>query len=139
MKYGDIVKFNGVLGEVVTGGDKFFFRPVKYGQYSCRDLQEITVDTVEPATFEEKVHFIEQEFGWGRVIKTHVIGNYQIIEYNDQEKTRFNPFINFKNCHTSFISLDNALIGVIAENSIEKNEARYAITFILKMLNKSEW
>jgi len=139
MNYGDIVSFNGALGEVVTGDKRFFFHPVNYGQYNCYNLQEITADTVKPATFEEKVHYIELEFDWGQVIKTHIIGNYQIIESTHEGKIRFLPYINFKNCHTSFSSLDNALIGVIAENSIEKNEARYAITFILKMLNKPDW
>ncbi len=139
MEYGQIVKFNGGLGEVVTDNGKFYFLPVNYGQYTCSRLEEITDATVEPATFEEKIRFIEYDFGWGTVVKTHTIGEYQIIEYVNKEIHHFSSYVNFKSCHTSNSSLEAALINAISINSIEVNEARYATTCILRILKKQDW
>ena len=141
MEYDQIVKSNGVLGRVVTGDNKFYFHPAeKRGNYSCSQLDRITEETVEPITFEEKIQCIEQEFHWGSVIKTHDIGEYQIIEYiGNKGLVCFSPYVNFKCCHTSYTSLDIALIGVITGNSLEVNDARYATTCILRILKKPEW
>jgi hypothetical protein len=148
MKYGDIVKLNGILGDVVTGDNAFYFRPVNYGSYYCSDLQEITddileqltCDIIEQATFDEKVKFIEESFSWGKVIKTHNIGEYQIIEYVDKEnQILFHIYINFKDNGCSYKSLDAALIGVITQNKIEVNAARHATNFIFKMLDMPNW
>ena len=138
MKYGDIVKFKGELGEVVVENDKFYFHPVNYGCYSCSNLTEIIDSDLDPITEGEKVCFLELEFSWGSVVKTHCIGDYQILEHRNKflykDKTSFHAYINFKDTNCSYSSLDEALIGAIAQNNLEVNEARYATRFILKML-----
>jgi hypothetical protein len=134
MKYGDIIKLNGILGKVVTGDKKFYFHPINYGNYYCSDLEEITDDTIEQTTNEEKIKFIEDTYVWGSVVKTHCIGEYQIIEYLDRNnEVSYNPYINFEDNGCSYSSLDAALIGVIARNKIEVNSANHAIGFIFKM------
>ncbi|MFA7157467.1 MAG: hypothetical protein WC123_07250 [Bacilli bacterium] len=140
MEYGQIVKFNGVVGRVVTNNNNFYFHPAaKACRYSISQLHQITDDTIEPVNLEDKILCIELEFNWGIVIKTHVIGEYQIIEYTDKGEIRFHPYINFKSLYAAFTSLDTALIGIIAANSLEVNEARYATTCILRILKKPEW
>ncbi len=141
MEYDQIVKFNGVLGRVIPDGDKFYFLPARhYGNYSCSQLDRITEETVEPATFEEKIQYIRQNFSWGDVIQVHIISEYQIIEHMDTDGViRFHPYINFRDYHNTYSSLDIALIGVIAGNSLKVNEARYATTCILRILKKQEW
>lgn len=141
MEYGQIVKFNGVLGRAVKEDDKFYFLPaLKTGNYSYSQLDRITDETIEPITLGSKVLCIEQEFNWGPILKTHVIGEYQIIEYMDKDDTiRFHPYLNFKSSHAAYTSLDTALIGIIAANNLEVNEARYATNCILRILKKPEW
>lgn len=140
MKYGEIVKYNGELGKLVTEDKKFYFLPVNYGGYYCSNLEEVTENNIEETTIEEKIHFNEMEFSWGTVVKTHCIGKYQIIEYKDDRDNSicYSIYINFKGIGCSYNTLDTALIGVIAHNSLEVNTAHYATSFILKMLNKTE-
>jgi len=139
MEYGQIVNFNGVLGKVVTDEGKFYFNPANGGHYSCSRLEEITDETAIPATFQEKIRYIREDFPWGNIIEIHHIGEYQIIEHMDKGEVRFCPYINFSSCNSSHSSIDTALIGAITKNSIEANEARYATTFILRMLQKPKW
>lgn len=140
MEYGQIVKFNGVVGRVVTDKEKFYFHPAtESGRYIISQLHQITDETIEPIDFQDKILCIEHEFNWGPVIKTHVIGDYQIIEYMDNGEIKFSPHINFRSCHTTYTSLDIALIGAIANNSLEINEAIYATICILRILKKPEW
>ena len=139
MKHGQIVKFNGELGEAVTDNNRFYFHPVNYGNYTCSNLQEITEETIEPITFDEKILYIQRNFKWGPVVKTHTIGEYQIIEYISNDVVRFYTYINFNSCNTSYTSLDAALIGVIATNGLDAYESRYATTCILRILKKPGW
>ena len=139
MEYDQIVNFNGEIGKVVTDEGKFYFLPVRYGSYSCSNLEEITDEVVAPASFEEKIQYIRQNFSWGDVIQVHIIGEYQIIEHMDTDGViRFHPYINFRDYHNTYSSLDIALIGIITGNSLEVNEARYATTCILRILKKQE-
>ena len=58
---------------------------------------------------------IKKEFPWGTIINTHIIGEYQVIEYIDEEnRTFFHPYINYKDISHAYDTLEQALIGVIA-------------------------
>ncbi|MDF2950556.1 MAG: hypothetical protein K0S18_139 [Anaerocolumna sp.] len=139
MKYGDIVKYKGQLGELVTDDKKnFLFHPVKFGNYYYNQLDIVTENDIEVANFDEHISYIEQEFVWGEVIKTHCIGEYQIMEFKPEHKEdaiSYHGYINFEDTNTTHCSIESALISLIARNKLEVNEARYAELFINKMLN----
>ena len=76
-----------------------------------------------------------EKFPWGDIIKIHMIGNYQIIEFIDYEKEiSFKPYIDCKDCHCSYPSLDTALISALCNNTLEHDEAIYAVRHICKIL-----
>ena len=138
MKYGDIVRYKGKLGELVTDDKKnFLFHPVKHGRYSYSELDVVTENDIEVASFDDCISYIEQDFVWGEVVKTHCIGEYQIIEYKPkrEDTISYHGYINFKDTNTSNNSLDSALISLITRNKLEVNEARWASVFISKMLD----
>ena len=122
LKYGAIVKHNDQLGELVTRDEKFYFHPVKYGNYYCSNLDEVTEKNVQETTHNEKVEYLKQEFPWGEIIKVYNIGEYVIFEYiNGYDLERegktviaFHAYMNYRNLSYSYNSLDSCLIGTIA-------------------------
>lgn len=57
------------------------------------------------------------DFFWGFVIKVHSIGEYDIFEYEDKtnvDKIMFHPYVNGKDTHNSFQTLDEAIVFSIA-------------------------
>ena len=62
-----------------------------------------------------KIKLITDEYSWGKVIKVHCIGEYQIVESikNNESKTHYHGYINYIDTNTSYSSLDSALIGCI--------------------------
>ena len=61
------------------------------------------------------------DFPWGKVIKTHAIGDYKIIEYAERGASNHPTHAGkptgrhlFHCDHYSYESLDHALIGIIA-------------------------
>jgi len=118
----DIVKYKGNLGKVITSyPDKnvLKFLPCNYGNYSTDQLQTVTFNDVTETTFAEKIQFIETEYTWGKIITTHSIGDYQIIE---DHKNNFHLYINFKDTNTSYSSIDTALIGGVCRKYDGINE-----------------
>lgn len=70
-----------------------------------------------------------RKFAWGPIDAIHRIGEYAVVEYrqdrsnhspsqpwcwDDHNETRFHPYINGRDTNCSYLSLDSALIGVIA-------------------------
>ena len=66
-------------------------------------------------------------FAWGPVQAVHTVGEYDIVEYLDDRsnfgrevewaphgQTMFHPYINGRDTHRSYRTLDSALVGVIA-------------------------
>lgn len=130
MKIGDIVVRDNIIGRVVeTYGKKGEYRllPCNYGRYYSEDLEVITDEVIREATFDEKIAFIEEEFKWGTVVKTHCIDEYQFIE---SDTHNFHLYINFKNTCASYETLDVALIGAVCY----KNREERATDYICKML-----
>lgn len=136
----NIIRYRGQIGTIVSDYDNREikkFLPMNYGSYYSTQLDTINTDHVTEASFEDKVKFIEEEFHWGKVIKTHTIGEFQIIEYEaifngKNEGIRFHPYINFNDTNYSYYTLDEAIIGVIAYKHDGYNSQ--AAMFFTKMI-----
>lgn len=116
MKSGDIVIYRGEVGTIVTDFENrevLRFLLCNYGTYSTSRLKAITEDDVREATHEEKLNMIEREYHWGRVVKIHCVGDYQIVEATKDQKIHYHGYINYKDTNTSYYSLDSALVGCI--------------------------
>jgi hypothetical protein len=142
MKYGDIIKFNGKLGEVVTDDkNNFLFHPAGFGSYYYNQLQVITEGDITETTQEEKIEYLKQEFVWGEIINTYIIGEYVIFEFiesytlkNEGKEVRhFHAYINYKDISISYNSLDYCLIGTIAYKYDGANSQ--AAKFFERMIN----
>ena len=116
MKNGDIVIYKDEIGTVVTDFDNkniLRFLPCNYGAYSTSRLKVINENDVREATHEEKLDLIKKEYHWGRVLKIHCVGEYQIVEATKDEKVHSHGYINYKDTNISYCSLDSALVGCI--------------------------
>lgn len=79
-----------------------------------------------------------RDFPWGEIVKTHEIGEYQIVEYIGGEawrstagKTMFDPYVNGEPVRVAHFSLDDALIGAIAH---KRGETRGTAAYVFDML-----
>ncbi len=118
----NIIRYKGQLGTSISDYNNpeiQKFLPINYGRYYTEKLETIDENHLTEVSFESKIMFIEETFHWGQVIKTHIIGEFQIIEYEaifngKNQGIRFHPYINFCDIGNSYYSLDEAIIGVIA-------------------------
>ena len=110
------------------------FYPVQHGSYYHEDLEIIDSKFIKNATFEDKIQFIEKELPWGRIVKTHCIGDIQIIEWHNDKNNvdGFSIYVDFESKSMGSDNLDDALISAIAL----KYNADGAIPWILKMLGR---
>lgn len=126
MKYEDIVVYKDKIGKVVTTygkKDEYRFLPCNYGNYYSENLDVITEETVRPATHDEKLKLIKEEYHWGEVKNIHCIGDLQVVEaVNKESKTYFHGYINYRDICVSYLSLDSALIGLICRKYEGANE-----------------
>jgi hypothetical protein len=115
-----VVKLNdGTIGKVITGqydktkGVELFY-PARQGCYNEAELQQLNNLEYTEGIQEDYISYIEQDYSFGDVIKTHIIGEYQIIESvkEDGEK-HFSPYINYDRIRMSYATLDQAITGVI--------------------------
>lgn len=115
-----VIKLNdGIVGKVLIGsydetkGIELFY-PAKQGRYSESELDQLKDLEFTEGTEEDYISYIEQDYSFGEVIKTHTIGEYQIIESvrEDGEK-HFSPYINYERTAMSYMSLDQAITGMI--------------------------
>lgn len=80
LKYGEIIKVNGITGIVVTSEEnKKYFWDKESKWYSTLELPEI--NEYEETTHDEKVKFLIKDFPWGTVIDTHEFGEFLIFEF----------------------------------------------------------
>lgn len=106
-----------------TGKDAFYVDP--------NDLSE-----------EERIQAIKGAFVWGKVVKVHTVGEYQIAEYiskssvKDPEagETEFHGYIGWSDEHVSFYSLDEALVGLVARKYEGCNSR--AADYFFRMLDR---
>lgn len=116
MKSGDIVIYKNEVGTVVTDfedKDILRFLPCNYERYYCSELDIISENDVRQATHEEKLDLIRREYNWGRIIKIHCIGEYQIVESIKGDDKHWHGYFNYKDTNISWPSFDAALVGCI--------------------------
>ena len=116
MKSGDIVIYKNEVGTVVTDYNNrnvMRFLPCNYGTYSTSRLNAITVDDIREATHEEKLDLIRREYQWGKVVKIHCVGEYQVVEATKDNETHWHGYINYEDTNTGYCSLESALVGCI--------------------------
>lgn len=77
-----------------------------------------------------------EEFTWGEVVKIHEIGAYSVVEFidNARNKTLFHPYVEERDLHHSFLTLDEAIINAVAFNKCGIN-FHYAAHFFMKMIS----
>jgi hypothetical protein len=142
MRKPNIVRYNGQLGETLNDGDILRFLPVEKTSYSLSLLDAVTESDITEASEADKIAFIKTRFVWGRIVKVHTVGEYQIIEYVDRHsnKNRFSGYINYDDLCRSYESLDAALAGVIAikYEGLNGKADRYFMT-VLKNSNNSDF
>lgn len=113
MKSGDIVVYQGNIGEVVISERLFKFKPCNSGSCYYSELDTITENDMREATHEEKLQLITEEYTWGKVVNIHSVGDYQIVEAIKDNKTHWHGYIDYKDTNVSYTSLDSALVGCI--------------------------
>ena len=116
MKSGDIVIYKNKIGKVITDFNDpsiLRFLPCNYGSYCSSMLEAITENDVREATHKEKINLIKQEYSWGRVLKIHCIGKYQIVKAIKNDELHWHGYIDYKDTNISYSSLDSALVGCI--------------------------
>lgn len=93
---------------------------------SRKSVNTVLIDP-DTLSLEEAKRYLSKCFTWGKVKSVHVVGDYQIAEYHprksegsrilkepDLTKTEFHTYIDWKDAHHSYSTLEEALIGVIA-------------------------
>jgi len=83
-------------------------------------------------------------FKWGQYVATHSIDVYDIVEYYHpnrgdgyEEDASFHPFVDGKDTHHSWPTLDSAIAFVIAYRAEGPNSQ--AARYFCRMLNINTW
>lgn len=118
-KAGDIVvsKYGIIrtIGIIISNYGELYFRPAGLRHYTMDILELASESDLREATIEEKVIFIRSEFVWGEIKNVHLIDDYQIIEFYDRDDgKRYQSYVNFKDTHCSYESLEEAIVGAIS-------------------------
>ena len=106
------------------------------------ELHVISVELDRVAALKETL--LHEVYNWGRPVKLHEIGDYQIIEYKAkhppmsdkrgfEEHSRFKTYVLGREVQYEFTSLDEALIGAIAKNNCDRADLAH---YIMKMFKK---
>lgn len=79
---------------------------------------------------------LNEKFPWGRIIKDHDIGIYTIREYHprqrrgvevlpsiDETETQYHGYIDGKDTHESWVTLEDAMVGLIVRRMIGPNNS----------------
>lgn len=140
IKPNQIIRYKKQLGKAIHCYDDkkpiLRFHPLNYGRYWTKDLEIIDLKFVEETTRNEKIFYIERDCPWGRIVKTHCIGNFQIMEYHDdkQNETGFSIYIDFVSASLGASTLDVAILCAICK----KYKSSDAAKWVLKMLEMKD-
>lgn len=79
-------------------------------------------------------------FPWGTILQMHAVGEYRIAEYEDSRTGRvlYHGWVAGQDTSSSWTSLDEALIFLIAYSNTEPNYARHATQFAARGLGLKE-
>lgn len=117
-KAGDIVVqkcgIMRLVGDIVSSYGDLYFRNAHFKTYDRKMLVKLSDCEIKKATMEEKVIFIRCQFSWGDIVNIHLIDDYQIIEAIYHGKKSYHPYVNFKDTHCSYESLEEAIVGAIS-------------------------
>lgn len=150
MEVKEIVKYKGVLGQLVRGEKKdLLFHPVNFGRYYYSQLDAVTENDLEEATFDEKVEYLKKEFSWGEVLEVHSIGEYIIFKYKEKKSDHisdeayekenhisYHSYTDFKDDCRGYATLDQAIIGAI---SSKYDGSDRAFGYICRMLDMDNY
>ena len=69
-----------------------------------------------------------EDFNWGRIERMHSVGKYKIAEYfaKTDGVRLFHGWIDGKDTHESWGTVEEALIGMLARDRLEVNHARHS-------------
>jgi hypothetical protein len=145
-KIGDIVLYNCVIGKLVPDydtPDMKFLVYYKKGNYTSSELPTVTSIDLEEPTITQKIHYIEDNCPWGKVIKTHIINNIQIIEYlsnptfdasigeTKSSEIGFSIYLDWKSTCYGSNSLDSAIVTALSYKYGDEGFSKY----VCKVLN----
>lgn len=90
-------------------------------------------------------------FSWGPIVAIHEAGPYAVVEYLDDRsnfasaddwvdhgRTVYAAFVDGHDTSTSFSTLDEALLFLIARRNTEVNQARHVARFLARGLGIKE-
>ena len=115
-----IVRYKGDLGRIypATGEGRkgeYVFKPYNKKRYNSATDDLVDQSLIEQVSDEDAILYLVKTFSWGIVLTTHVIGDYQIIEYiNDDKERGFHIYVNFSDTNWSTDTLDKALVAAIS-------------------------
>ena len=93
---------------------------------------------------ETRLSLLSKKYVWGNLVAIHEIGNYLIVEYENEEEDEqgqdipgtydgtnsFHPYVNGHDTNCSFRSLDNALIHAVSCNSGHSRASEFIINML---------
>ena len=112
---------DGTLGKVLIARHdddlkgKELFYAISYGRYYEKELPLLETLTYIEGEEEDYIEYLTESFSWGAVIDIHIIGEYQIVEYECKDGICFHAYINYNDTSISYNSLDEALTGTICK------------------------
>src|SRR5690348_14097570 len=82
-----------------------------------------------------------KDFTWGVIIEFYDFGPYTICKFKrsstnkeTNEGHQYHIWVNEKDLHISYDTLDQAIVGAVAHNNLEANEARWMTSATCKLL-----
>lgn len=117
-KSGAIVKYKGVLGTLLSWGQKTHFLEsgIKNPQL-LNNLPVVTPDDVSETSMDEKIIHLKMDCRWGTVKAHYIIrdGEYIILKVmrKDKPEQYYHEYLNFKDTGHGSTSFDGALIGLL--------------------------
>jgi hypothetical protein len=75
-------------------------------------------------------------FTWGAITEFYDFGPYTICKFKrpSDEDCSYHIWVNGKDLHISYGTLDQAIIAAVAHNNLEENEARWMTIASCKLL-----
>jgi hypothetical protein len=93
---------------------------------------------------------LNEKFPWGLIVKDHEIGPYTIREYHpgkregvevlkmpDMDVTQFHGYIDGKDTHESWNSLEDAMVGLIVRRFLGANNSAINYHFMAGLVARS--
>lgn len=75
---------------------------------------------------------LSKRFPWGRVIEDHAIGRFTIREYHNKNSdfVLFHGFVDGKDAHESWLTIEDAIVGLIVLSIAGLNNRQIAQHFM---------